>query len=151
MSTNEYEIGAIEVLNILYNTANEDLVKIPNKFIDFLINIANKEYLTNLDYTKAINDMNISDAGKELLGLIYINWWCDESEKKGYKKKIEIIEEERQNEIRKKYNPDNILEKYNQKQKVTENIVATNMDIVEHKEPIFKKIINTIKKFFHIN
>ena len=50
-----------------------------------------------------------------------------------------------------KYNSDNIFKKHNQKQELAENVVATNMTMVEYKEPLFKKIINAIKRFFHIN
>ena len=83
--------------------------------------------------------------------MIYLNYLCDDEEKNNIKLILKNNEEKYQQELREKYNPDNIFKKHNQKQEVTENVVATNVAIAEYREPIFKKIINIIKRFFHIN
>ena len=70
-----YSESAVEVLDILDNTNKKDLEKIPKDFIKFLVNIASVDYVSNLDHSKPINEMDLNDKTKELLGYIYINWW----------------------------------------------------------------------------
>ena len=81
--------------------------------------------------------------------MIYLNYLCDDKEKNNIKLILKDNEEKYQQELREKYKPDNIFKKYNQNHEVVENAVATNMTMVEYRESIFKKIINTIKRFFY--
>ena len=154
MFSNEYGEAAVEVLDILDNTNKSDVAKIPTSFIKFLVDNASEDYRVNLDHSKKIYEMNLKEKTKEILGVIYINWWCDKKDKENYTKQIKELEVKRQEEIKEKYNPNKIFENKN---KVQEYTNATKVDtvqneavaMIEYKESIFKKIWNKILNFFN--
>lgn len=142
----EYGEAAVEVLDILDNTNKSDFNKIPSSFIKFLVKIASEDYTVNLDHSKPISEMNLKEKTKELLGFIYINWWCDKKDKEDYMKQIKELEIKKQEEMNEKYNPEKIFE--NKKQKSTNNIKDETVTMIEYKENIFKRICNKILNFF---
>ena len=54
-----------------------------------------------------------------------------------------------QEELREKYNPDNIFKKQVQGTSIEENIIKDGVAMVEYKESMFKRIINKIKSIFN--
>lgn len=147
----EYSEAIVEVLEILQYSDDNIIEKIPKKLIEFWQRNKSTTYKPNLDHSKSINEMDLKKKTKSIISMIYLNYLCNDEEKNNIKLILKDNEEKYQQELGEKYNADNIFKKYNQKQKVTENVVATNMAMVEYKEPIFKKIINIIKRFFHIH
>ena len=55
-----------------------------------------------------------------------------------------------ENELREKYNPDDLFKKHIEDKNVTENDIQSEVTLVEYKESIFKRFINKIKDIFHI-
>lgn len=152
MFSNEYGEAAVEVLDILDNTNKEDVAKIPSSFIKFLVDNASEDYVVNFEHSKPINELNIKEKTKEILGVIYINWWCDKKDKENYTKKIKKLEIKRQEEIKEKYNPSKIFK--NKKQEYTNEIKENEVQnetivITEYKESIFKRIWSEILNFFN--
>ena len=145
MFKSEYGEAAVEVLDILDNTNKEDVNKIPSTFIKFLVDNASEDYVVNLDHTKPISELNIMEKTKEILGTIYINWWCDENERQEYMEQIQEQERRREEELREKYNPDNMF-KNRQSNEVSKEI--QNLPVEKKNENIFNIVINKIKKFF---
>ena len=153
MFKEDYGEAAVEVLDILDNTKREDVDKIPQSFIKFLVDSASLDYKVNLDHSKTIEEMNLNGKTRELLGYIYINWWSNEKEKEEYKQERRRIEQEKQENIREKYNPNNIFEvskrsKQSEVIQEKEENLSDTFKIVKYKESIFKRIINKIKSFF---
>ena len=150
----EYGEAAVEVLDILDNTNKSDVDKIPSNFIKFLVDNASEDYKVNLDHSKLISEMNLKEKTKEILGVIYINWWCDKKDKENYMKQIKELEMKRQAEINEKYNPNKI---FKNKNKIQEYTNETKMDtvqnetvaMIEYRESILKKIWNKILSFFN--
>ena len=154
MFSNEYGEAAVEVLDILDNTNKSDVAKIPTSFIKFLVDNASEDYRVNLDHSKLISEMNLKEKTKEILGVIYINWWCDKKDKENYIKQIKELEIKRQEEIREKYNPNKIFENKNKIQEYTnknkeDTVKNKTVTMVEYKENILKKIWNKILSFFN--
>lgn len=154
MFSNEYGEAAVEVLDILDNTNKTDVDKIPSSFIQFLVDNASEDYKVNLDHSKLISEMNLKEKTKEILGVIYINWWCDKKEKEEYMKQIKKLEIKRQEEMKEKYNPNKIFDNKNKVQTHTnETQVGTaqneTVTMIQYKESIFKKIWNKILSFFN--
>lgn len=145
MFKSEYGEAAVEVLDILDNTNKEDVNKIPSTFIKFLVDNASEDYVVNLDHTKPISELNIMEKTKEILGTIYINWWCDENERQEYMEQIQEQERRREEELREKYNPDNMF-KNRQSNEASKEI--QNLPVEKKNENIFNIVINKIKKFF---
>ena len=81
----EYSEAAVEVLDILNHTNKDDVKKIPQSFIKFLTDISSKSYKSKLNHEQPINGFNLRKQTKELLGFIYITWWCNKEEHEKYK------------------------------------------------------------------
>lgn len=93
MISKEYRIAISETLEILSYTKKEDVNKIPIKFLKFLRENAAKKYISKLDFSKPLSEMNISSKTIGILSIIYIKYWCNAEEKKEFEEKI------KQNEI----------------------------------------------------
>ena len=62
-----YSEAAVEVLDILNHTRKEDVSRIPKKFMEFLENNKSKTYISNLDHSKSIKEMNLKPKTEALL------------------------------------------------------------------------------------
>ena len=78
---------------------------------------------------------------------MYENYWCPEEEKQDLQKKFYENEQKYQEELRQKYNPDNIFSKKN---KNIIEIEDNQTQLIEYKETIFRRILNKIKALFNI-
>lgn len=146
----EYSEAAVEVLDILNHTNKEDVAKIPQSFIKFLTNISSKSYKVKFNHEQPINGLNLKKQTRELLGFIYITWWCDKEEREKYKK---LIQESniKNEEIKEKYNVNDIFKNKKEKQehKIIQNENVMKTSIAEYKkENIFKRVLNKILSFF---
>ena len=135
-----------EVIYYLKGIKQEDIDKIPRKFIQYLNENASKEYKCDFDYNKPLKELNLLDETRGIIGMICYNYWCvTEKQKEQYLKRLSQNEQQYQKILNEKYNPDNIFE--NKKLDFIEN--TTNpTEITEYKESIFKKLINKIKSIF---
>ena len=142
-----YSEAAVEVLEILKHTKEEDVKKIPRKFIEFLEKNKSKTYIANLDYTKTISEMKLKSKTQALLGLIYLKYWADEEERVAFEKRVKENEIKYQEKLRQKYNVDNLFN--NKKTAVyPENIKEETQLQVLQKETLLQRIINKIKSIF---
>lgn len=152
----ELSEGISETLDILNHMDKTYIDRIPKKIIEFLNNNKSADYVSNLDHSKKINEMNLKEKTKDILAIIYMNYWCDLQEKANYSKLLKQNEYSYQEVLREKYNSDNIFKKNNQTQHIIQDIISKevvndNTTIVEYKESFFKKLIIKIKNIFHIN
>lgn len=147
----EYKEAITEVLDILYNSDEDLLGKIPKKLIDFWERNKSKTYKPNLNHDLPLTEMNLKKKTKSIIAMIYLNYICEEEQKKSFKHILKNNEDFYQQELREKYNPDNIFKK-RKNADISENNNEDNsiiMQIVEYKVPIFKRIINKILEFLH--
>lgn len=149
----EFSEGISETLDILNHMDKTYIDRIPRKFIEFLENNKSSNYISNLDHSKKINEMNLKEKTKDILATIYMNYWCNPQQKAKYNDLLKQNEKKYQDELRKKYNPDNIFKNDRESQytKQGNEFVSNNISMIEHKESVFKKIINKIKSIFYIN
>lgn len=135
-----------EVIYYLNGIKQEDIDKIPKKFIQYLNENASKEYKCNFDYNKPLKELNLLDETRGIIGMICYNYWCvTEKQKEQYLKRLSQNEQQYQKILNEKYNLDNIFE--NKKLDFIENTTKLT-EITEYKESIFKKLINKIKSIF---
>ena len=149
MNEIEYSEAAVEVLDILNHTNKEDVIRIPQSFIKFLTDISSKSYKAKLNHEQPVNGLNLRRQTKELLGFIYITWWCNKEEHEKYKN---IIHENKmkKEKIKETYNVNDIF-KNKKENKIIQNENVMEKNIVEYKkENIFKKFLNKILSFFSI-
>lgn len=151
MISTEYSEAIVEVLDILQYSDDYIVGKIPKKLIEFWERNKSTTYKPNLDHSKPINEMNLKDKTKSLITMIYLNYLCDETQKKNTQLILKNNEEKYQKELREKYNPDNIFNRNQGINKEIEGDTETkeNIQMIEYKESIFRKIINKILKFFN--
>ena len=135
-------------MDILDHTAEEKVKLIPAKFINYLKENAAKDYVANLDYSKTIDEMDTKIETKGILGTICCNWWWNEDEKREYARLVREKEIKHQEELREKYNPNDIFKKKENKIEIQQEEVESNVQMVVYKENIFIRFFNKIKNFF---
>ena len=149
MISREYSEAIVEVLEILKYSDYTVTERIPKKLIDFWQKNKSITYKPNLDHNKSINEMNLKDKTKSLIVMLYLNYLCNDEEKKNVKLILINNEKKYQQELREKYNPDNIFKRNSLEVKDKEDSKGMNADntkIMVYKETFFEKIINIIKK-----
>ena len=143
---NNTRIAYSEVDEIL-NLTDEKLVnKISKKVRDLIKEEKDKDYKPNIDPQKPLYEQNLLKETVALLTVIELNYWCEsEEEKQEILKELSENDIKKEQELRDKYNPDNLFKK--DKIIKTEQIETTAM--VEYKEKsIIRKILDKIKDFF---
>ena len=138
-----------EVIAILNHTDKEIVEKIPEKFIKFLFENADKEYNPTIDFYNNNWDDTIEEDTKAILAIIYRDYIVLENER------IELLKEEREEkikneqELREKYNPDDIFKRKQQKETI--NNAVNNLQLIEIKEtPWYKRLYQKIIAIFGI-
>lgn len=147
---NVYREAFAEVLEVLKNSNQKILEKIPEKFITLLNENKDKNYIVKIDFTNENWDDSIKQETQAILALIYRDYIVSQEER------ARLLTEENEeqirieNELREKYNPDNLFKKHSEDKNVTDNDIQSEVAIIEYKESIFKRLINKIKDIFHI-
>lgn len=148
MISTGYSEAFVEVLAILDNTPIEEKQGIPQKFINFLKENASPNYKISFDKNKQIEELTLKKETKAMLSVIYYNYLCPKDQKEEY---IEILNNNQtkfEEELREKYNPDNIF-KNNTTAEPVQQKESETVAMTEYKESFFTKIINKIKAIFH--
>jgi len=139
---NKSQLAYAEVDAILDMLETEAVEKIPVKVREFFKNEKDKNYIPKIseDFSE-IENMELMRETICLLTILDINYWCEtEEEKQFVLNKLKENDRIKEEELREKYNPDNIFKNKNN----TQEIVA----MVEYKEPNFiKRILNKILSF----
>ena len=129
-----------EISEILRFMPIEYRKKLPEKFIKFIDeNKMNNNFVYNKNIT--LDKQEILEDTKVLLSILYRTYWCSEDKRRE-------LEEEDNNFIREKFNPDNIFNNSNKVKNIEEFSDEDKVSLVEYKESIFRKIINRIKDIF---
>lgn len=149
MNINLEYAEALTELDMLLQVFDEKITKkIPEKFKIFIKNNKSTSYIPKFDVSKKINKNDLKLKTRVLLALIYRNYLCDEDEKKEYDLLLTFNEDKYQKDLREKYNPDDIFKK---KEKIPQNTEEiNNLPIKVKNEKFYKKLINFIRKIFHI-
>ena len=126
------------ILNLMsWNSIN----KIPEKIWENIENKRDKEKVIEINN---IEEYQASEQANKLLAVLYKNYFATDEEKEVIQAKEKILYQKEQEELREKYNPDNLFKNRVSKVETVENSVA----MVEYKESIFTKIKNWFKRTF---
>ena len=143
-----------EILNIL---GKDFINKLPEKLYLLIDKERDKNYTPNLLRENGIlEESKISKETIALFSVLNINYFIqDEEEKKKWLNTFKENEIKHQEELRKKYSPDNIFKN----RVISDGIYSENIEnkpikneksLIKVKENVFSKIVKRIKKFFHI-
>lgn len=143
----QYANAYTEVLEILKNISQEDYNKVPKEKINLFEHNANKEYIFDYDSTKTLEEQNVSKTARAIIAILFRDYWATDEQRNKIKafqnNKRQQIEEEN----KRKYNTDIFKNRTNIANE-SQSGQAENMQLVEYKENIFKRIIGFFKKKF---
>lgn len=148
MENIEYSNSLYQINEILKFMAPNLKDRIPKKFISYFENNKSQEYNWTIDKSLPLEKQDLLPITKEILTVLYKDFICDDIERVKLEKTLSNNEIKYQEELREKYNPDNI---FKDRQKTTEyvEIQEENTEIATYKESFFSKIISRIKLIFH--
>lgn len=149
----EYREAFEEIYEIFNLMPKELLNKIPTKFYEMIEEERDINYSPNIQ--EPLEKQKLKNETIIILGLIYRDFLCSPDEKKRLQEKDakELQEDEKtlEEEIREKYNPDDIFKNRNRIiPEETQTSEETRMTVVQE-EKWYKKIFNLIKNLFHSN
>lgn len=141
---------AFTEINEIFKLMPEELVnKIPNKFREMITEERDMQYLP--DIKEPLEKCKLKSETIIILGLIYRDFLCLPDEKKRLQEKdareLKEVEQELENEMREKYNPDDIFKKKKENRVEYDNIEETGITVIQE-EKWYKKIFDLIKSLF---
>ena len=125
MVTKEFAEASAEINEILKYMPKEEVEKIPSKLREFFKEVSSKAYVTNINPNMPLDKQQITEKTKDIIALIYRNYWCSEEERKELDQKLIENDKKFEEELREKYNPDNIFKN---------NVTTTKKEESEVKE-----------------
>ena len=150
MNQHTMEVYA-EVDTVLGLMDKQYIEEIPLKLRELFSREKSKEYIKQIVADKPLQEQNLKPETLSILAVLNYNYWCkDEAHKKELLDLYSENERKNEEELREKYNADNIFKRYIKENKTEENIIQNEVALVEYKESIIKKIINKIRNIFHI-
>lgn len=139
-----YKNAFKETYEILKNTEEDLVKKVPQKFIDFLYTNMNKNYQTNINFDIEIDKQKLLRETEEILSLIYRSYWATDEEK------VELVKSDREELIRieeeKKSQYKDIEEIFEKRRNINKVTIDNSLAVIE-KESFVRKILNKILKF----
>lgn len=145
----EYNEAFTEVNEIIKMMPDELVNKIPSKFREMLEDEKDKEY--NPKIQEPLEECKLKNETIIILGLIYRDFLCSQDEKRRLQEKdareLQEIQKAIEDEIRQKYNPDDLFKKKNGNNNEHQNFEETAIAVAQ-KEKWYKKIFNIIKGLF---
>ena len=160
MVNRRYSIAISETLHYLKGINQDDIDKIPNKFMLFLKENADDNYSCNFDYNKPLKELNLTKEAKGIIAMICLNYWCEtEEQKTKFCNHLNINEQNYQEKLERIYNVDNIFKNRNN---TVNNNISPNVDekidkehnqnlpvSVQKKQNIFLRVLGFIKKLIN--
>lgn len=125
MVTKEFAEASAEINEIFKYLPKEEVEKIPSKLREFFKEVSSKDYVTNINPNMPLDKQQIKEKTKDIIALIYRNYWCSEEERKELDQKLIENDKKFEEELREKYNPDNIFKN---------NVTTTKKEESEVKE-----------------
>ena len=139
--------ASAEIIEILKYVSKEDVRKIPIKLIKFFEKIASPNYNVKINPNKSLYEQNIKEKTKDIITIIYRNYWCNEEERKALDSQLIENDSKYEETLRKKYDPNDLFKRDIQSPIFQEKENNNQEAIVKYKESIIKRIINKIKRF----
>ena len=148
MENIEYSNSLYQINEILKYVTPNLKARIPKRIISYFETNKSTDFNWQIDKTIPLEKQDLLPTTKELLAVLYRDYMCDDIERAKLNKVLNENEIKYQNELRGKYNPDNIFKERERSIK-TEQKESEKNSIVTYKESFFSRIISKIKLIFH--
>lgn len=138
-----------EVCTVLEYMPNEYIKKIPEKIIKLFQSEKLEDYQVNINKSNPLDKNYLSKKTMVLIAMLNYQYWCPNKNVKNKLYKQYLSNNEKyENEIREKYNTDNLFKN----KKIEEiEVKEETQTLVEYKEKTFmQKIFDKIKSIFKI-
>ena len=149
----EYREAFTEVNEIIKLMPEELVSKIPNKFQEMIEDESDKEYYPNIQ--EPLEKQKLKNETIIILGLIYRDFLCSAEERKKLQEKdareLREVQKAIEDEVRQKYNPDDLFKNKKQDYTVQEQRIEENKSMIVIEEKWYQKIFNIIKNLFKRN
>jgi len=106
---NVYYDAYTEIYEILSYMPINYIRKLPKELLILFEQKRNKDYKYCVDTEKKINEQEMLIETKSILAILYRDFWSTQEKKEIILQKEKIERDLYQNELRQKYNPDNIF------------------------------------------
>ena len=152
MVTKEFAEASAEINEIFKYLPKEEVEKIPSKLREFFKEVSSKDYVTNINPNMPLDKQQIKEKTKDIIALIYKNYWCSEEERKELDQKLIENDKKFEEELREKYNPDNIFKNNvtttkKEEPKIKEEKIEQSL-VVQDTEKWYQRFLNMIKRLF---
>lgn len=140
------EMGCVlsEIEFILKHSDESLQKKVPQSFWNYIEENKEEEYQVTIDMSIPLENQNMKEDTKNLMAIIYRNYFCAVEEKKEY----DEILNENQKKYEQKYSYDNLFKNNKLGKPVQEEQPTENLQMIEYKEEnILVKMINRVKAF----
>ena len=141
----QYANAYTEVLEILKCISQEDYNKVPKERINMFEHNANREYIFNYDSNKTLEEQNVSKTARAIIAILFRDYWATEEQRN----KIKAFQNNKRNQIeeenRQRYE---VFKNKTNNTNTKEIEKVENMQLVEYKENIFKRIFGFFKRMF---
>ena len=148
MENIEYSNSLYQINEIIKYMAPNLKARIPKRILSYIKTNKSKEFDWQIDKTLPLEKQDLLQTTKEILTVLYKDYMCNDVERIKLEEKLNDNERKYQEELRQKYNPDNIF-KDKTKEVVDKITVNEKTSVVTYKESFFSKIINKIRLIFH--
>lgn len=147
---NETELAYAEVDSIIELLEDKFANRIPEQVREFFKKEKNDDYIPKIRSDIGLDEQELKAETISILTLLQLNYLCNsEEEKQEILSELQENDRLKEEELREKYNPDNIFKRRD------ERIISTEKEekaLVEYKNHNFiRKIINKIIKMFRRN
>jgi len=145
MNTTNIDIQAFsEVKCILDFLPIHYTEKLPKKLLNIINSLYDEKFKIKINPNIELKNQNFTEDTKNIIAVLKYNYWCkNDEEKENLARMFKENEDKYQEDLREKYNPDNIF-----KNRKNEDAESNNLPVVIKKENLFIRALNFIKDFF---
>lgn len=138
-----------EVYEILENTENELLAKIPTKFMNFIKENMNENYKTNIQQDVDIDKQLLLKETEAVLSLIYRSYWATGEEKQEFATKDQQEFIKKGEKKKEQYQGKDIYQVFEERKNINKITIDNNLTVIK-KENFIKKFFNKILNILKI-
>ncbi len=136
-----------EVYDILENTEEELITKIPTKFMNFLKKNMNVNYKTNINPDEEIDKQYLLKETEAILSLIYRSYWATDEEKQEISRKDQQEYIKKEEKKKEQYEGKDIYQIFEERKNLNQITLDNNLMVIR-KENFIKRIFNKILNIF---
>lgn len=137
----------VEVCELLSLLDDTYVKRIPEKLIAFLNENKDESYHKTIKPEEPLEKQNLLQETIDLLALIKLTYWCkDDKERNDFQEMLYLNEKKYKQELREKYNPDEIFKK-----NISKEQSKKDMQLIEYRQESFlERIFIKIKEFLKL-